>query len=198
MAVVAGADVANQSWTLRSQPTRELSSSSTEELVRLSWEVSDADLGVVRYGPFSLKSSPILRAAGLHAFLIHLLSRSDGALSLGAIAAVMRQRFNLWEFRTAELADVVASEEFADLSAVEDADLARSVVARLGKDAGDALRAFHETKSLREAGVRLRIPTARVREHVCGAMRLIADLADTSEEGNRVYELVVESLFREE
>ena len=95
-------------------------------------------------GPFSLKSSPILRQPGLHAFLTHLLGSAKGTLSLGQIAETIRRRFGLYEFEARELDESLVSPAQDVLRSVEQRDLARRLLANLTPDVVVALRTISE------------------------------------------------------
>src|SRR6266487_3528036 len=99
----------NQRWALRSDESANTSSATTRELLRIASDLSDDQLEVVRYGPFSQKLSPILRAGKLREFLVHLLERAGGSLTLSAILDVMRDRFSLWVEQHEDLDDSMPS-----------------------------------------------------------------------------------------
>ncbi len=86
----------SQRWTLAAAPEDEPSRLTLAARLKLAAELSDEDLGVVKYGPLSLKSSPILRQPALKRFLLHLLGGA-GALSPADIMDIVRRRFALPE-----------------------------------------------------------------------------------------------------
>jgi len=185
-------------WTLASNSSGDVSTLSQEDLVRVAWELSDDDLGVVRYGPYSLKSSPILRQSGLITFLLHLLGSAKGAVSLGQIAATMRLRFNLASLGTAELGDSLASDEPAPLAAIEAAELASSVLAQIGELSTKCLRSLRLAggdfdQAARSAGVSKR----QLETELSRVLSLIAQDAEDRDQAMEVYERLVESLFKE-
>jgi hypothetical protein len=190
---------ARQLWTVAARPAHGPSERSVSELTRLAWQLSNDDLEVVRYGPSSLKSSPILRQPALHQFLTHLLGQADGALSLGDIAAVMRARFSLHEIQMVELTDLLSSTGLVDFAHVETADIARSVLTRLGPETVDVFRALQRTQGdLAAAAQALGRSQATVVKHLRLALSVIAELATSSEEAAAIYAQIAESLFQED
>jgi len=132
----------NQRWALNSGESGDPSLASCRELLRIASELSDDQLEVVRYGPFSQKLSPILRAGKLREFLVHLLERAGGSLTLSAILDVMRDRFSLWVEQHEDLDDSMPSlaADAGEQVAIE--DKGRSVVDRLDMDAAGLVAAF--------------------------------------------------------
>lgn len=153
-------------------------------LVAVAFELNDDQLEVVRYGPQSLKSSPILREPKLREFLVHLLSRAGGALDQTTIADVMRRRFSLYEIEVGELDDDVAAGE-TDLRPVERDDIVKSVLMRLGRERLEELRRFHA-----DEGEPTQLPDA-----VSSTIALVAEYADSPEAAEEIYDRLVESLF---
>ena len=141
VSITPGASPASELWTLAETAGRG-ASEQTGALTAIAWELDDDVLEVVRYGPTSLKSSPILREEALLRFLEHLLTRADGALTLGQILDVMRRRFNLLVPIDAELNDKLANSSLTPLQSVEIEDLATSVLARMGHERARIVRAF--------------------------------------------------------
>lgn len=153
-------------------------------LVALAFELDDDQLEVVRYGAQSLKSSPILREPKLREFLVHLLSRAEGALDQATIAEVMRRRFGLHEIEVDALADDVAAAE-AELHPVERDEVVSSVLMRLGRERLEELRRFHA-----EEGEPKELPAV-----VSSTIALVAEYADSPEAAEEIYDRLVESLF---
>jgi phage FluMu protein gp41 len=183
-------------WTLSRQPSGVSSAVSQKSLLALAWELSDQELEVVRYGPYSLKSSPILREPALVRFLVHLLGRADGALSLAQIAEVMRLRFNLTQLSQVEIDDQLASNEQPIIAQVEVSEVVSSVRSRLGRSAIEALREFSKAGGdFKRAAVILDTSPRQVQAEVSSAMSMIAEYAETLDEARVAYAKLVESLF---
>jgi hypothetical protein len=183
-------------WTLATDPADAASNMSLSGLVSLAWGMSDADLEVIRYGPYSLKSSPILRQPSLLRFLTHLLSGAEGTVSLAQIAEVMRLRFNLAEPGLSQLDERLAAPDAPVASRIEIEEIAGSVRARLGQPAADAILAFSKADgNFRKAGEVLGLSPRSVQESVSVAMSMIAEYAESLEEARLAYARLVESLF---
>ena len=184
------------SWTLARDAKDAASGKSMAALVAVAWEMSDAQLEVVRYGPYSLKSSPILRLPALVRFLTHLLSYAEGTLSLAQIAEVMRLRFNLAVPSLSQLDERLASSDESVVARIEIDEIASSVRARLGQPAADAIREFTKADgNLKKAAEVLGVSPRAVQAHVSGAMSMIAEYAETLDEARSAYASLVESLF---
>jgi hypothetical protein len=165
-------------------------------MVEIAWEMSDQKLGVVRYGPTSLKSSPILRDPALADFLFFLLWRAEGALDMATLAEVMRRRFNLLDLPPAELAEAISSPELSVVRQVEIRDQARSVLKRLGLERVETLRQYHLAKGdFPVAAKSLSKPVAQVKKEIGEVMHLVAEYAESVDEAHAVYGQLVESLF---
>jgi hypothetical protein len=195
ISITPGASPANELWTLAEAAATETSEQPIGELTAIAWEVDDDVLEVVRYGPTSLKSSPILREEALLHFLAHLLARADGALTLGQLLDVMRRRFNLLVPIDAELNDKLANSNLTPLQSVEIEDLATSVLARMGNERARVLRGFTtfggdvgETAHLLDVSVRQVIATVRE------VMISIAEYAESYDEAKAVYDRLTELL----
>lgn len=130
-------------WTLAGGRAEGASDLPLADLVRVAFELDDDELEVVRYGPHSLKSSPILREPALERFLTHLLGRAGGGLTPARIAEVMQHRFCLVRERSVELDDQLASEDLVDMN-VESKALAASAAACLDAAERASLRAIVE------------------------------------------------------
>jgi hypothetical protein len=183
-------------WTLATSPQNAPSELSSRALVEIAWEMSDEQLGVVRYGPYSLKSSPILREPALVAFLTHLLSRAGGTLSLGQIAEAMRIRFNLADLVRTELDQRLASSEEPIVARIEAAEIASSVRSRLGQQALSSLREFTQNGGdFKKAADALSLSSRVVQKDISSAMSMIAEYAESIDEARAAYANLVESLF---
>ena len=186
----------SQLFTTSADQMREPSSKGTRDLLEIAWEKSDLKLGVVRYGPTSLKSSPILRDPELGDFLFFLLWRAEGALDMATIAEVIRRRFNLLDLAPAELSEAVSSPELSIVRQVEIRDQARSVLKRLGLERVQTLRQYQLAKGDFAAAAKgLSKPVAQVRKEISEVMQLVAEYAESIDEARAVYDQVVESLF---
>jgi hypothetical protein len=184
-----------QLWTLSADPQTERAQLDVDQLAALARELGDDELAVVRYGEESLKSSPILRAPALEAFLVHLLGRAGGALDTGTIGAVMRVRFELWEFEPVELEAAFADEAPPlDLAVPADA-AARSVFLRLTPEAAQALVAVDEADGdFEQAAKNLGCGLSAVFDPVADTLEMVAAYAAESEEARAIYERLKELL----
>lgn len=193
------AAVGDAGWTLAHQ---EQSAPATPEsvaaLVKAAGMRSDADLGVVRYGPYSLKSSPILREPQLRDFVRFLLENADGYVTVTQLFNVMRHRFNLIEPAPIELDEAKVLEPGDVAGTVEARLLARSVVARLSADQTRMLRALADADGdAKVAAAGIGATVAQFTEALDATYALIAEYADTPEDAVAVYQRVVESLYLE-
>ncbi len=157
-------------------------------LVAIAHELDDETLEVVRYGPNTLKSSPILRDPKLEEFVHHILLRAEGALTLGRIAEVERYRFNLPTFERIELEAALESETVSTIVSVERSDLARSVLARLGPDLESLVHAYSDTDSIPSAAKRAGLSAAEFSARLNHVLGMIADFADDPDEAAAVFE----------
>ncbi len=187
----------------RNRPVRqERSAPATSEsiaaLVKAAGMRSDGDLGVVRYGPYSLKSSPILREPQLREFVRFLLEHADGYVTAMQLFHVMRHRFNLIEPATVELDETTIPESADVAGTVEARMLARSVVARLGADQTRLLRVLADVDgNAKAAAAEPGATVAQFTEALDATYALIAEYADTPEDAVAVYRRVIESLYLE-
>ena len=184
-----------QLWTLSSERQEAPSAFDVDELVRLARELSDEDLKVVRYGEEALKSSPILREPMLERFLVHLLGRARGALDTATIGAVMRVRFELWEFEVVELEDVFDSAAPPlDLAVPVDV-AARSVFVRLTPEAAKALLAADDAGGDFEAAAKnLGCSLSEVFDPVADAAEMVAAYAADPDDAYAIYARLKELL----
>jgi hypothetical protein len=170
-----------------------------DRLLKAAASKSDDELGVIRYGPYSLKSSPIMRNPELADFLVFLVEQADGALSAAELFQVLRHRFNLAELGQVELDSGMKDTGQVVAEAVETTVLAESVLARLGRDKALLIRFLHaadgnSARAAEEAGV-AESNIAAVADEV---MALIAEYAETLDEALAVHRRLAESLFIEE
>jgi hypothetical protein len=196
-AVGRATKAALQQWTVSGAPASQPSESSLAELVSISRQLTDDELYLVRYGPFSLKSSPILRQPGLHAFLRHLLGNARGTLSLGQIAETIRRRFGLYEFEARELDDTLVSPAQDVLRSVEQRDLARRLLANLTPDGVVALRTISDQGGdIAKAALVSKSSEAELEGHLTFALSWLSKFCESPDEAAATY-AVFESLLVE-
>jgi hypothetical protein len=195
----SAAAVGDEGWALRGQEQSvPATSESVAALVKAAGMRSDADLGVVKYGPYSLKSSPILREPQLREFVRFLLEHADGYVTVAQLFHVMRHRFNLVEPSSIGLDEATIAEPQEVAATVETRLLARSVVARLGADRTRLLLALSDADGdVRVAAAAVGATVAQFTEALDATHALIAEYADTPEEAVAAYRRVVESLYLE-
>jgi hypothetical protein len=167
-------------------------------LIKAAGTRTDAELGVVRYGPYALKSSPILRGPALREFVAFLLAEADGDLTTREIFEVMRHRFNLVELPPVELNETLLDREPPVPTAVETRLLAASVLARVGRRNAELIRAVAaaEGDPLAAADAVGAAPT-EVAATLDAFHALIAEYAESADEAVAVHRQVIESLFYE-
>jgi hypothetical protein len=182
-------------WTLKGTAAQGPSSKSLRELVAEAHELTDEGLEIVHYGPTSLKSSPIMREPQLRRFLIHLLSASEGALSLRTISEVINHRFNLVESPVEALDQALSAEAPDPVHQAEMADAARRVVARLKRERLDLMREVHRSATLEDAAKNLGISPRTASKRLKETTAIIAEYAESVEEARGIYRLIGESLF---
>lgn len=186
----------DQLWCLAEGPSDRYVGT-LEELVRHSQQLSDDDIQVVRYGPHSLKSSPILRNPQIPTFLLHLFKGARGALELSEIAQIMRHRFNLVMMAPSELDSSIEALDSSPLRTIAAEEIADSVKCRLSQDDQSILveiaKASDDLGLLQERGLSKSEAAATIGR----TMGMIADLADDPDEASRAFGLLIESLFVE-
>jgi hypothetical protein len=158
LAVGASSKANEQLWTLADAPQAGPSQTNLRDRLGVAAELSDDDLQVVRYGPTSLKSSPILRAPALKQFVAHLL-RNLGALTPADIMEIMRRRFGLLEAETTELVEETQSLEMSPLDEAAQDLIADSVASRTGAEDSRYLAALGN-----EADIGIAAQTCRTTE----------------------------------
>jgi hypothetical protein len=186
-------------WTLRDRPSTEPATTQTiSALIKAAGSRTDNELGVVRYGPYSLKSSPILRGSALRDFLLFLLTEAGSYLTNADLFQVMRHRFNLVDLPPAELEDSVPDRRADVSSTVEDRIAARAVVAQLGSDRARLIRAVAEADDDGEqAAQRSGVTVGEVVEALDTLHGLIAEYAESADDAVAVHRYVLESLYDE-
>jgi hypothetical protein len=186
---------AQQHWTLVGRDVDVPSTVSVGDLAGFACTLSDDQLDVVRYGPFSQKLSPILRDPKLREFIVAILTRAAGSLSLASIVDVMRIRFSLPTEEHVELDETFEDSrpDPSETAAVNAA--ARSVVARLDCGATAILAAYFEAEGKCEAAARkCEVPLPTAREAISNAFRIICEYADSPEHATVILR-TVESLL---
>lgn len=183
-----------QLWTLASDRQHAPSTTDLRTRLRVAAELSDDDLKVVRYGPFSLKSSPILRTPSLKQFLTHLLA-GVGALTPGDIIEVMRYRFALVEPESVELAEDSESSAPTVHDQATQLAIARSIAARLGADRTRLLAALAEHEDFADAADKAAAEVADVRHAYADMLAMVAGDAVEPGEAEHICGLVLETLF---
>lgn len=197
--VVASNRSGDEGWSLAAQPlTEPATAPSVSALLKTAWSKKDADLGVVRYGPYSLKSSPVLRGPALVRFLADLLDAADGYLTASQLFDVMRLRFNLIRPAQTDLDESLPAADVDVPAAAEARSLARGVVARMSRRDGLLVRALdaHDgDASAASAG------SGAAVSDVIAALEslhaLIAEDAASFDEALAVHRLVLESLYQQ-
>jgi hypothetical protein len=182
-------------WSLAEERESLESPLDLRALAKLAFELSDDELKVVRYGPRTLKSSPILREPELERFLVHLLGGAGGALTPTRIAQVMQYRFALVRERQVALEEQLASSALVDLR-VESDDLVEIALGQLDGAELDRVRALVESdwnatvaaEASGEAESAMRLAASRL-----GA--LAAEHAEGEEQAVEIVNRVCESLF---
>ena len=186
---------AEERWTLAGHGPSEPSTLSVGELTQIACELSDNDLAVVRYGPFSQKLSPILRDTRLRDFLVHLFRRADGSLTLNTIIGVMRFRFSLTKEEHTELDDSIPSTRRGPADEAAVTINACSVVSRLSLDEVEIFTAYFRSQgSFSETARICECAPERAREVVHQAVSMICECSE-SEDDARAIMGSVESLL---
>jgi hypothetical protein len=184
-----------QRWTLANNEHPAPSELPLRELVDKATELTDDELQVVRYGPFSQKLSPILRDPKLRDFLHHLLSRAEGSLTLDTIVEVMRHRFSLPVEEHTELDENMAAETASPANEAEVAVAARSVVSRLVLEEARVLAAyFRSESSFSDTAQQCGCSPDHVRNIVHGAFGAICECAESVDKARSIMN-AVESLL---
>ncbi len=198
-AVGRASTAGTQRWTLAGHPTGAPASPGTvSRLIKAAGARTDTELGVVRYGPYSLKSSPILRGPALREFVAFLLAEADGDLTTGEIFEVMRHRFNLVELPPVELDETLVEREPPVPTAVETRVFAAGVLARVGRRNAELIRAVAAADGDPFAAAHtVGAAPAEVAAALDALHALIAEYAESADEAVAVHRQVIESLFFE-
>jgi hypothetical protein len=185
-----------QLWTLTAEPAPHPSALSVSDLAKTSWELSDEALDVVRYGPHSLKSSPILREPKLRTFIAHLLSRAGGSVNTADLFEVIRHRFNLVPFTREELDEQLESGEPSVMARVERRQAVESILARIGDERRRILEELvRQGGDVEAAASSLGTNVGETGSLLSDVMDMIADYAESLEEAIGIYRELTESLF---
>jgi hypothetical protein len=183
-----------QLWTLASNPQDGPSTTDLRARLRVAAELSDEDLDVVRYGPFSLKSSPILRQPALKRFLVHLLA-GVGALTPADIMEVMRRRFALVDPQPVELAEDFVTHEPTVHDRATQENIARSVASRLGDRHARSLVALATYEDFAAAAQATNGNEAAIRGAYAEMLAMVTAETIEPDETEHVCGLVLETLF---
>ena len=196
-AVGQTSNIGTQRWALAGDRSDTPASPGTvDTLIKAAGMRTDAELSVVRYGPYSLKSSPILRGPALREFVAFLLAEADGCLTTAELFDVMRHRFNLVQLPPTELDEALVDREPPVAATVETRVLATSVLSRLGRHNADLIRAVAAADGDPLAAARNAETTqADVADALNMLYALIADYAESADEAVAVHRQVIESLF---
>jgi len=190
-----GSPTVQSQWTLTGNDITRSSLCSVSELVQIAFELSDDELQVVRYGPFSQKLSPILRENGLRQFLMHILKGARGALEIDIIIDVMDRRFSLPHDEEIEIDDTVPSHETSPATQAEWSVAAESIVSRLGLDRSRIVRAYFASgANVPIAARRLGCSQENVRRIVRDAFHDICESSRTEDDARSIM-TQVESLL---
>lgn len=183
-----------QLWTLTGSPAQEPSRLTLAARLRLAAELTDDELVVIKYGPLSLKSSPILRKPALKRFLLHLLGGA-GALTPADIMDIVRRRFALPEPQAVELTEDLQLPATATHDAAIEQMIASSVAARVGAQRAELLAALVEHEDFKAAGTATATDEATVRRAYMEMLAMVTDEAIDAEEAGRICGLTLETLF---
>jgi hypothetical protein len=160
--------------------------------------MSDDDLDVVRYGPLSLKSSPILRAPALKRFISHLLAKL-GALTPADILEIMRHRFALIEPEQLELTEDIDTREPTPHDEAARSVIARSICARTSEEDARRLAALAARGDVGDAAQALGCTVADVEHALARLLEKISLEGIDEEDADQIAGLVLtsfESLFK--
>jgi hypothetical protein len=188
---------ATQRWALGVSPTERAADEHVlQGLVKAAASKSNDEVGVVHYGPYSLKSSPILRTPSLAEFLVFLMEQAGTSLSAAELFQVLRVRFNLSDPVQAELDPSLVDKTSAVASKVETNVLAQSVLARIGMERAVLIRHLHDAGGdIARAAVASGMAEAEVAAALDYVLALIAEWAETPDEAVAAYRRLTESLF---
>jgi hypothetical protein len=188
---------AEQRWTLSDAPTQQSSILTLRELLRIASALSDDDLAVVRYGPFSQKLSPILREPKLRDFLRHLLGHAQGSMTVGSILDVMRLRFSLPIEEESPLDDSIPTLSPDPADEAANKTRALSVVSRLMTEEARILEAYFRTGgNFVDTAASCRVSLEQARTFVCRALKMVCDCSDSLEDARAIMQAIESLLLR--
>ena len=168
---------------------------SIDELVQISFDLSDDELEVVKYGPFSLKLSPILRDPKLREFLRFLLQKADGSLTVTDIVEVMKFRFTLPVEGDTTVEESLPSSNPSPETEASVSVAARSIVARLGFEGCKIVAAyFLAGGDFNASAMKCQTDSESVREVVHRAFAAICECSESEENAQSIMNQV-ESLL---
>lgn len=183
-----------QLWTLASNPVPAPSNADVRARLQVAAQLSDTELAVVKYGPYSLKSSPILRKPALKRFLVHVLD-GLGALTPADIMDIMRRRFALVEPVAVELTEDIEPAEPTVHTQATQQGIARSIAARIRAERSRLLAALAEHEDFALAAKGAGSTQAAVRQAYADLRAMVAADAIEPEEARHICGLVLETLF---
>ena len=182
---------AERRWTLAEDESTDPSILAVHDLVQIASELSDDELQVVRYGPFSQKLSPILREPKLREFLCHLMGRAKGSLPVGTIIDVMRFRFSLPTEERTELDENIPSSKPSPANEAARTIAARAVISRLDLEDVPRLRAYFVSNGdFSEAAKQCGCTAERVREVVHRAFGAICECSESEDDARSIMNTV--------
>jgi hypothetical protein len=183
-----------QLWSVTGDSREGPSSTNLRARLGVAAQLTDEDLQVVKYGPFSLKSSPILRKPALKRFLTHLLE-GVGPLTPADIIEVMRRRFALVEPESVELDDDFEPPEPTVHDQATQQAIAQSVAGRLGGERARLLSALAEHEDFESAAEAIGTDEATVRRAYADMLAMVTADAVEPDETEHICGLILETLF---
>jgi hypothetical protein len=184
-----------QLWGLSAQEPTGPSTATLKRRLEVAAELSDDELGVVRYGPFAAKSSPVLREPALKRFVCHLLANL-GALTPADILEIMRRRFALAEPEQLELtADMTTHDAQPHDEAIRRV-IARSILARTSEADAALLAALNVTEDVAKAAKVAGCSAADVQHALDRLLYKVAMEAVDEDDAENISGKVIESLFK--
>lgn len=183
-----------QLWTLASHPHEGPATTDLRTRLQVASQLSDEDLKVVKYGPFSLKSSPILRAPSLKRFLAHLLA-GVGPLTPADIMEVMRRRFALVEPESVELAEDIEPSEPTVHDQATQRVIAQSIAARLGAERARLVAALAKHEDFAAAAKAAGTDEPSVRRAYANMLAMVTADAVEPDETEHICGLILKTLF---
>lgn len=194
--VGTSAKASEQLWALAQDPQTGPSSTDLRTRLRAAAELSDEELNVVKYGPFSLKSSPILREPALKQFLEHLLLRL-GALTPADIIEIMRRRFALVEPDSTELVEDLETTEPSPHTEAAQNLIAQSVAARTSQEDARLLAVLRNEADFAKTAEVVGTTEDAVKDAYFRMLALVTAEAVEPDETEHICGLVLETLFKQ-